>query len=75
MMCGTIQGLYLPGMTIAPAQGAGIAPLVAPILQAPQSASPNQLRSGFASLGRELFSSFGQEFGQDMADSMAAWMS
>jgi hypothetical protein len=74
-ICGTTQGLYMPGMTVPPAQGAGIAPLVAPVAQAPEGAAPHQLRSGFEDAVHGFASAFGKQFGQNVANSMGAWMS
>ena len=75
MMCGTTQGLYLPGMSVPPAQGAGVAPLVAPVAQAPQNAAPGQLQGGFEHAANEFASSFGNQLGENLANSMSAWMS
>jgi hypothetical protein len=75
MVCGTVQGLYLPGMTVPPAQGAGIAPLVAPAVQAPQSASPAQVQGGLKEAGREFVSSFGKAFGEEAGRAVGAWLS
>ena len=75
MVCGTTQGLYIPGMTAPPAQGAGVAPLVAPVAQAPPNAAPHQLRSGFEQAAEQFASSFGKQFGQNLANSMSTWMS
>jgi hypothetical protein len=74
-VCGTTQGLYVPGMTVPPAQGAGIAPLVAPAVQAPEAASPHQLKSGFESAVNEFMGSFGKQLGQNVANSMSTWTS
>lgn len=73
--CGTTQGLYMPGMTVPPAQGAGVAPLVAPAVQAAEAASPHQLRSGFERALSEAANSFGKQLGQNVANSMSTWMS
>jgi hypothetical protein len=62
-------------MTVPPAQGAGVAPLVAPVAQAPQNAAPHELRSGFEEAAQQFGSSFGKQFGQNLANSMSTWMS
>jgi hypothetical protein len=73
-VCGTTQGVYFPGMTRPPAQGAGVAPLVAPVAQAPPNAAPHQLRSGFEQAAEQFASSFGKQLGQNLANSMSsAW--
>jgi hypothetical protein len=74
-VCGTVQGLYLPGMTVAPAQGAGIAPLVAPVVQAPQGASPAQVHGGLKEVGLEFVRSFGKGFGEEAGSAVRAWAS
>lgn len=74
-VCGTIQGLYLPGMTVAPAQGAGIAPLVAPVVQAPQGASPAQVHGGLKEVGLEFVRSVGKGFGEEAGSAVRAWAS
>jgi hypothetical protein len=74
MRCATIQGLFMPGMTVPPAQGAGVAPLVAPAVQAPEGASPHQLRSGFERALNEAAGSFGKQFGETLANSISTWM-
>lgn len=69
MNCGTFQGLYLPGMAAPPAQ----APLVAPVVQA--SSQPSQSRFADLAMGmvRECMNSFGQQLGQNGANSLGAW--
>jgi hypothetical protein len=74
MVCGTTQGLYIPGMTVMPAQGAGIAPLVAPAVQAPQGASPAQVHGGLKEVGLEFISSFGKGFGEGAAGAVRTWI-
>jgi hypothetical protein len=73
-VCGTTQGLYFPGMTVPPAQGAGVAPIVAPVAQAPANASPQQLQSGFGKAAEAFGSSFGRQLGENLANSMSGWM-
>jgi hypothetical protein len=75
MVCGTVQGLYLPGMTVPPAQGAGIAPLVAPAVQAPQGASPAQVHGGLKEVGLEFVRSFGKGLGDQAGMAVRAWVS
>jgi len=75
MVCGTTQGLYIPGMTVPPAQGAGVAPLVAPVAQAPPGASANQVHGGIKDAGREFVTSFGKGLGEEAARVVGAWMS
>jgi hypothetical protein len=73
-ICGTTQGLYLPGMTVPPAQGAGIAPLVAPAVQAPQGASPAQVHGGLKEVGLDFLKSFSKEFGGEAGRAVGAWI-
>jgi hypothetical protein len=75
MVCGTTQGLYIPGMTVPPAQGAGVAPLVAPVAQAPPGASANQVHGGIKDAGREFVTSFSKGLGEEAAKVVGAWMS
>lgn len=74
-ICGTTQGLYMPGMSVPPAQGPGIAPLVAPVAQAPQGAAPHQVHSGLQEVANEFAGAFGKQLGQGVANSVGAWMS
>jgi hypothetical protein len=74
MVCGTRQGLYVPGMAAPPAPSMGAAPLVAPAVQAPQGASEGQVRGLIMTFVREGLASMGQQVGQDVGQSMGAWM-
>jgi hypothetical protein len=74
MMCGTTQGLYIPGMTVPPAQGAGVAPLVAPVMQAPQGASQAQVHGGLKEVGLEFVRSFGKGMGDQAGAAVGAWL-
>jgi len=65
----------MPGMTVPPAQGAGIAPLVAPVVQAPQGASPAQVHGGLKEVGHEFVSSFGKGLGEQAGQAVRAWLS
>jgi hypothetical protein len=75
MVCGTVQGLYLPGMTVPPAQGAGIAPLVAPAVQAPQGASTAQVHGGLKKAAGEFVSSFSKGLGDEAGRAVGNWLS
>jgi hypothetical protein len=74
MVCGTTQGIYIPGMTVPPAQGAGVAPLVAPVAQAPPGASLNQVHGGIKDAGHEFVTSLGKGLGEEAARMVGAWM-
>jgi hypothetical protein len=73
-VCGTAQGLYLSGMSVPPAQGAGIAPLVAPVVQAPQGASQAQVHGGLKEVGLEFVKSFGKGLGDQAGMAVRAWV-
>ena len=73
-VCGTRQGLYMPGMAAPPAPAMGAAPLVAPVVQAPQAASHGEVHSLIMSFVREGVKSMGGEVGQQAGQSMSAWM-
>ena len=74
-VCGTRQGLYMPGMAAPPAPAMGAAQLVAPVVQAPQAASHGEIHNLIMSFVREGVSAAGKGFGQQMGQSMGAWMS
>lgn len=74
MMCGTTQGLYIPGMRVAPAQGAGVAPLVAPVAQAPPGASQAQVHGGLKEVALEVVRSAGKGFGEGAANVVGGWV-
>jgi hypothetical protein len=69
MNCGTFQGLYLPGMGAPPAG----ARLLAPVVQARSQPSSSWFAGAAKDMLREAMSSFGQQFGQNAANSMGAW--
>jgi hypothetical protein len=71
-ICGTMQGLYLPGMAVPQAQRMGM-PLVAPVLQAPPGAPPNQLRSGLKDVALEFLTSAAKQAGTNFGNQMTAW--
>jgi hypothetical protein len=71
-ICGTVQGLYVPGMPVPQVQRAGM-PLVAPVLQAPQGAPQNDLRSGLRKVAIEFLSSAAHSAGDNMGNQMTAW--
>ena len=52
----------------------GAAPLVAPVVKAPQAASEGDVRSMIKSLVREGVTSMGKEVGHELGQSMGAWM-
>jgi hypothetical protein len=68
------NGLYMPGMPAPPAPAMGAAPLVAPVVKAPQAASEGDVRSMIMSLVREGVTSMGKEVGHELGQSMGAWM-
>ena len=74
-VCGTRQGLYMPGMAAPPAPAMGAAPLVAPVVQAPQAASHGEVHDLIMSFVREGVSAMGKGVGQQAGQSMGAWMS
>jgi hypothetical protein len=74
MVCGTTQGLFMPGMAAPPAPAMGAGPLVAPAVQAPEAASQGDVRSLIMSFVREGVSSMGEQVGQEVGQSMGAWM-
>lgn len=74
-VCGTTQGLYMQGMAMPPAQGMGIAPLVAPVVQAPQGASPLQLQSELRSAAQDFRSGAARQLGEYAVDMVYAWVS
>ncbi len=72
-VCGTTQGLYMPGMAVPPAQGMGIAPLVAPVVQAAPGAAPSQ--GEMRSAAQDFRSGFAKQMGGYAADMVYAWVS
>jgi hypothetical protein len=75
MVCGTRQGLYMPGMVTPPAAAGVAGPLVAPVVQAPQAASKSDIRSLMMTFVREGVESLGDEVRRELGQSMGAWMS
>jgi hypothetical protein len=74
-VCGTRQGLYMPGMAAPPAPAMGAAPLVAPVVQAPQAASHGEVHDLIMSFVREGVSAAGKGAGQALGQRVGAWMS
>ncbi|MEO8689221.1 MAG: hypothetical protein ABI611_13515 [Solirubrobacteraceae bacterium] len=70
--CGTMQGVYLPGMAVPQAQRMGM-PLVAPVLQAPSGAPPNQVRAGLKDVALDFLSSAAKQAGTNVGNQMTAW--
>jgi hypothetical protein len=71
-LCGTMQGLYVPGMPVPQVQRMGT-PLVAPVLQAPQGASSGQLQSGLKKVAMEFLTAVAQQAGSNVGNQMYAW--
>jgi hypothetical protein len=74
MVCGTRQGLLVPGMAAPPVPAGSAAPLVAPAVEAPPGASEGQVHSQLSSFVSDFVSSVGKGVGQEFGQSMSAWM-
>lgn len=78
MGCGTIQGMYMPGMAAPPAPYPGLPSLYAPVYQAPASAAPHEVQRGIKSTAQvfcqEFVKGFAGQVGHDAANAMAGWM-
>ena len=79
-VCWTRQALYLPGAQFAPPVGVpGLSQYVAPVIQAPQGTSQNQLSGLFQNVAsqflKEFAGGFGNQLGQNAASGMSNWMS
>jgi hypothetical protein len=72
-LCGTMQMLYMPGMRM-PTPGYGTPQYMAPVVQASQGASQHSLRRDLCSVALTAAKSGAGEWGHDMGDAMAAWM-
>jgi hypothetical protein len=70
-VCGTRQGLYMPGMPPPAPAGMGFAPLVAPVVQAPQGASATQVQGRMASVVRSAETAL--RIGDEVMDMFGAW--
>jgi hypothetical protein len=68
--CGTRQGLYIPGMPVQQAMGQG---LVAPVFQASEGASQNQIVRGVVGVVKVFLNEAAKTAGQNMGDRMTAW--
>jgi hypothetical protein len=73
MVCGTRQGLFVPGMAAPPSAGQA-APLVAPAVEAPPGASEGEVHGQLRSYVSEFVTSLGKGVGQELGQSMGAWM-
>jgi hypothetical protein len=78
MACGTVQGMYMPGMAAQPALYPGLPSLYAPVFQAPASAAHQEIQQGIKSTAqafcREFVKGFAGQAGHDAANAMAGWM-
>jgi len=69
-ICGTVQGLYMQGMSTQAMQQPGVGPLVAPVVQS--HGSPSQ--SEFRHFVHELVGGLGSSLGGIAGQRMGAWM-
>jgi hypothetical protein len=74
MVCGTTQGLLVPGMAAPQVPAGAAAPLVAPAVEAPPGASEGEVHGQLSSFVSEFVTSVGKGVGQELGQSMGAWM-
>ena len=73
-VCGTTQGLYMPGMAAPPPQPMGGSSLVAPVVQASPNASQGEVKSLVMTFAKGCAGGAGRGAGNFLEDAMGAWL-